>query len=79
MFSSNWILPGPIYLLSKSTRRLKVGCSFPVGVFTVGRPRPAIDASGRTWAVRTRRHRHKRTLTGIAKDNSSLNVPMFLG
>ena len=52
--------------------------SFSIGVFTVGRPRLAIDASGKTWAVRTRRHGREPNLTGIANDKGSMDMPMVL-
>ena len=64
-----------------------VHCRLPLGsitdlsirVFAIGRPRLAIDTSGKTRTVRTRRAGTKPNLTGIAKDEASVDMPMRLG
>ena len=50
-----------------------------IRVFAIGRPHLAIDASGKTRAVRIRRAGNKPNPTGIAEDKASMDMPMLLG
>jgi hypothetical protein len=72
-------------MLNPSTKPVHAGSTLgaitylSIRVFAIGRPRLAIDASGKTRAVRTQRRVSKPNLIGIAKDKGSMDMPMLLG